>query len=117
MTKANLMPRGKWPMPLRIIFARPRLFLSILAGLGVVALLPLLDDELRGVTRFLLGWDVGVFLYLALLQNDRDEHRYAYPSAIPASGLGRFRNPGAHHHQRRRERRRGVRLARIRNTG
>ena len=53
-------------MPLRIIFARPRLFLSVLAGLGVVALLPLLDDELRGATRFLVGWDVGVVLYLAL---------------------------------------------------
>jgi uncharacterized membrane protein len=66
MTKANLMTRRKWPLPLRILFARPRLLLSILAGLGVVALLPLLDDELRGVTRFLVGWDVGVALYLAL---------------------------------------------------
>jgi uncharacterized membrane protein len=66
MTKANLMPRGKWPMPLRIIFARPRLFLSIFAGFGVAALLPMLSGELRGVTRFLVGWDVGVGLYLAL---------------------------------------------------
>ena len=40
--------------------------LSILAGLGVVALLPLFDDDLRGVTRFLVGWDVGVGLYLVL---------------------------------------------------
>lgn len=53
-------------MPLRIIFARPRLFLSVLAGCAVVALLPLLPGELLGVTRFLVGWDVGVALYLAL---------------------------------------------------
>lgn len=67
MTKANLqLPRGKWPLPLRIILARPRLFLSILAGFGVVVFLSLLEAQLLGVTRFLVGWDVGVALYLAL---------------------------------------------------
>jgi uncharacterized membrane protein len=51
---------------LRIIFARPRLFLSILIGFLVGALLPLYVHELRGVTRLLVGWDVGVALYLTL---------------------------------------------------
>jgi uncharacterized membrane protein len=53
-------------MPVRIIFARPRLFLSILAGFAVGALLPLYVSELRGVTRFLVAWDFGVGLYLVL---------------------------------------------------
>ena len=46
--------------------ARPRLFLSIFAGFAVGALLPLYFGDLRGVTRLLVGWDVGVALYLAL---------------------------------------------------
>jgi uncharacterized membrane protein len=60
-TKTN-----KWPLPLRIISTRPRLFLSILAGFVVGALLPLYVTELRGVTRFLVAWDFGVGLYLIL---------------------------------------------------
>ncbi|MGB6967629.1 MAG: hypothetical protein WBD76_00005, partial [Methyloceanibacter sp.] len=54
----------RWPKPVRIVLVRPRLFLSILAGFGVAAVLPLYVSELRGVTRFLVGWDVGVGLYL-----------------------------------------------------
>jgi uncharacterized membrane protein len=53
-------------MPVRIIVARPRLFLSILAGIAVGVLLPLYVSELRGVTRFLVAWDFGVGLYLVL---------------------------------------------------
>jgi uncharacterized membrane protein len=56
----------KWPVLLRIISAWPRLFLSILAGFAVGALLPLYVTELRGVTRFLVAWDFGVGLYLIL---------------------------------------------------
>jgi len=56
----------KWPLPLRIISARPRLLLSILAGFAVGALLPVYVSELRGVTRFLVAWDFGVGLYLIL---------------------------------------------------
>jgi uncharacterized membrane protein len=63
-SRTNSPPKRKLPLPLRIIFARPRLFLSILAGFAVGALLPL--SELRGVTRFLVGWDTGVGIYLAL---------------------------------------------------
>jgi uncharacterized membrane protein len=56
----------KWPLLLRIVSARPRLFLSILAGFAVGALLPLYVTELRSVTRFLVAWDFGVGLYLIL---------------------------------------------------
>jgi uncharacterized membrane protein len=56
----------KWPLLLRIVSARPRLFLSILVGFAVGALLPLYVTELRGVTRFLVAWDFGVGLYLIL---------------------------------------------------
>jgi uncharacterized membrane protein len=53
-------------MPLRILLARPRLLVSILVGLCVVALLPLYAEQVRGVTRVLVGWDIGVALYLIL---------------------------------------------------
>ncbi len=67
MTKAHTTPpQPRWPLPLRIIMARPRLFLSILTGIAVGALLPLYFSEVRGVTRLLVGWDVGVALYLVL---------------------------------------------------
>jgi len=66
MDKASRAPRSKWPEPVRIVMARPRLFLSVLAGFGVWLLLPILFDELRGVTRLLVAWDVGLVLYLAL---------------------------------------------------
>jgi hypothetical protein len=53
MIKAKLTPKRKWPMPLRILFARPRLLVSILVG---VSALPMYSDEFRGVTRILVGW-------------------------------------------------------------
>jgi uncharacterized membrane protein len=66
MTKASLTTQRKWPMPLRVLLARPRLLVSILIGLCVVALLPLYSEQFRGVTRVLVGWDIGVALYLLL---------------------------------------------------
>jgi uncharacterized membrane protein len=66
MAKARPTPQPKWPYPLRIILSRPRLFLSILTGVLVGVLLPFYVHELRGVTRLLVGWDVGVALYLVL---------------------------------------------------
>jgi uncharacterized membrane protein len=53
-------------MPLRVLLARPRLLLSILVGLAVVALLPIYSEQFRGVTRILVAWDAGVALYLVL---------------------------------------------------
>jgi hypothetical protein len=54
MTKASVTER-KWPMPLRVLLARPRLLLSILVGLAIVAVLPLYAEQFRGVTRILVG--------------------------------------------------------------
>lgn len=66
MTKASAASRRKWPMPLRVLLARPRLLASIVVGLCVVGLLPLYSEQLRGVTRVLVGWDIGIALYLLL---------------------------------------------------
>ena len=48
-------------MPLRVARGHPRLLLSIAVGLVMVAALP---GEWRIATRLLVGWDVGVGLYL-----------------------------------------------------
>lgn len=47
----------------RAIRTRPRLFLSILVGLGAMAASP---GAWRGATRMLVGWDIATSLYLAL---------------------------------------------------
>jgi uncharacterized membrane protein len=51
------------PRPLRIIRARPRLFTSFLVGLAIALVCPW---DWRAATRILVGWDVGVALYLTL---------------------------------------------------
>ena len=67
--------RQHLPKPLRIIAARPRLFLSLLIGALVAVLLEIAlpdfdwvsqDAFLARLTRGLLGWDVAVGLYLGL---------------------------------------------------
>jgi uncharacterized membrane protein len=55
--------RRHLPMPIRVVRARPRLFISALIGLVVVAVSP---SDWRTATRLLVGWDVGVGLYLVL---------------------------------------------------
>jgi uncharacterized membrane protein len=52
----------RMPYVVRVVRARPRLFLSALGGLAVVVLLP---ASLRLSTRLLIGWDMGVVVYLA----------------------------------------------------
>jgi uncharacterized membrane protein len=54
----------KMPVPLRLVYARPRTFISM--AIGVIAFF-LLPGSLRLVTRLLVGWDVFVSLYLALV--------------------------------------------------
>jgi uncharacterized membrane protein len=56
-------PHRHLPRPLRIVRARPRLFISALIGVLIVALCP---SDWRLATRLLVGWDVGIGLYLAL---------------------------------------------------
>jgi uncharacterized membrane protein len=54
----------KMAKPVRVVYARPRTFISI--AIGIVAFL-LLPGSLRLVTRALLGWDIFVAAYLLLV--------------------------------------------------
>src|SRR2546423_15461874 len=65
------------PRLVRIIRTRPRLFLSSLLGLAVIALL-FVGTDWRVATRLLIGWDFGIGLYLILafsLMARSDLHR------------------------------------------
>jgi uncharacterized membrane protein len=50
--------------PVRVVYARPRTFISVAAGIVAFLLLP---GSLRLVTRVLIGWDTFVALYLLLV--------------------------------------------------
>ena len=50
--------------PVRVIYARPRTFISVAAGMVAFFLLP---GSMRLVTRMLIGWDSFVTLYLLLV--------------------------------------------------
>jgi uncharacterized membrane protein len=54
----------KMSRPLRVIYARPRTFISV--AIGIVAFL-LLPGSLRLVTRMLVGWDACIAVYLLLV--------------------------------------------------
>jgi uncharacterized membrane protein len=54
----------KMPKPLRVVYARPRTFISILIGIIAFFLLP---GSLRLMTRALVGWDIFVAFYLVLV--------------------------------------------------
>ena len=56
---------GRRPMLLRIVSARKRLFASALVGVAVTLALGAVTGWPRA-TRVLLGWDLGVLLYLTL---------------------------------------------------
>jgi uncharacterized membrane protein len=51
------------PKPVRVIYARPRTFISLVIGTVAFFMLP---GSLRLVTRLLIGWDVFVAFYLVL---------------------------------------------------
>ena len=67
----------KMPKPVRVVYARPRTFLSIAIGIVAFFLLP---GSLRLVTRMLIGWDIFVALYLLLVY-----------TMVLRSGLARIR--------------------------
>jgi uncharacterized membrane protein len=48
----------------RVLRARPKLFLSVVLGLVIIAALP---ADWRVATRMLVGWDVGLGFYLAVV--------------------------------------------------
>jgi len=60
----HLLRFRKMPAPLRVVYARPRTFISI--ALGIVAFF-LLPGSLRLVTRLLVGWDIFAAFYLVLV--------------------------------------------------
>jgi uncharacterized membrane protein len=75
-TSAPNYPR-RTPRFIRIIHTRPRLFISIGVGLAVIAIL-FAVTEWRDATKLLIGWDIGVGLYLVLaftLMGRSDVHR------------------------------------------
>jgi uncharacterized membrane protein len=61
---ADLLVRfRKLPKPVRVVYARPRTFISIAIGTVAFFVLP---GSLRLVTRLLIGWDIFAALYLVL---------------------------------------------------
>jgi uncharacterized membrane protein len=54
----------KMSKPVRVVYARPRTFISITIGIAAFFLLP---GSLRLVTRLLIGWDIFVAFYLVLV--------------------------------------------------
>jgi len=54
----------KMSRPVRVVYGRPRTFISIVLGIAAFFLLP---GSLRLVTRMLIGWDSFVTLYLLLV--------------------------------------------------
>jgi uncharacterized membrane protein len=60
---AVLLRFRKMSTPVRVVYARPRTFISI--AIGVVAFF-LVPGSLRLVTRLLIGWDIFVTFYLVL---------------------------------------------------
>jgi uncharacterized membrane protein len=63
-SEEHLLRFRKMPKPVRVVYARPRTFISILIGIAAFFLLP---GSLRLVTRLLIGWDVFIALYLMLV--------------------------------------------------
>jgi uncharacterized membrane protein len=59
----RLLRFRKMPRPIRVVYARPRMFSSIAIGIVAFFLLP---GSLRLVTRLLIGWDIFVSFYLVL---------------------------------------------------
>jgi uncharacterized membrane protein len=51
------------PIPIRVVYARPRTFIAVAIGIVAFFLLP---TSLRLVTRLLIGWDIFAALYLVL---------------------------------------------------
>ncbi|WP_420134847.1 DUF1345 domain-containing protein [Rhodopseudomonas sp.] len=60
---SRLLRFRKLPRAVRVVYSRPRLFISI--AVGVVAAL-LLPAWLRPVTQALIAWDVSIVVYLTL---------------------------------------------------
>src|ERR1700710_532076 len=71
----------KMSKPVRVVYARPRTFVSILIGIAAFFLLP---GSLRLVTRLLVSWDIfaGVYLVLAYIMMARCGLAYIRRNAV-----------------------------------
>jgi uncharacterized membrane protein len=80
--EARLLRFRKLPKPLRVVYSRPRTFISIAVGVVTFSLLPAVP--LRLVTRLLIAWDVFAALYLALvyIMMLRSGHRHVRRNAV-----------------------------------
>src|SRR3982074_1815774 len=101
----RLLRFRKMSRPVRVVYARPRTFISILVGIAAFFLLP---GSLRLVTRLLIGW--GGFV----APHGAAQRAAAYPAQRGAAGrrpLSDFAGDGARRvrqHRRHRVRTRGV---------
>jgi uncharacterized membrane protein len=77
----RLLRFRKLPKAVRVVYARPRTFLSMAVGIVAFFLLP---GSLRQVTRGLIGWDIFVAMYLVLVY-----------TMMLRSGLGSIRRMAA----------------------
>jgi uncharacterized membrane protein len=59
----GLLRFRKMSRPVRVVYARPRTFISVAIGIAAFFLLP---GSLRLVTRLLISWDIFVTFYLVL---------------------------------------------------
>jgi uncharacterized membrane protein len=77
----HLVRFRKLPKPVRVVYSRPRTFVSILIGLAAFFLLP---GSLRLVTRLLVSWDMfaGVYLVLAYIMMARCGLAYIRRNAV-----------------------------------
>jgi uncharacterized membrane protein len=73
----------------RIVKGRPRLFLSAAVGLVTILFLFIACDEWRTATKLLVGWDIGIGLYLMLafyLWARSDTHRIRRRASLQDEG-------------------------------
>jgi uncharacterized membrane protein len=89
MTAETATPKQRHPVrAVRIIRARPRLFLSVTLGLVTVLFLLIARDG-RISTKLLIGWNIGIGLYLILafyLMARSDVHRIRRRAAMQDEG-------------------------------
>lgn len=62
--RATRRPGARLLAPIRVVRARPQLFVSAVVGLGAFSLLP---PEMRPFSRALVGWNIGLVFYFALV--------------------------------------------------
>jgi uncharacterized membrane protein len=60
------VPKQRPPRIVRLVKLRPRLFVAAAVGLAAIGMLFLLCPDWRTPTKLLLGWDIGLTLYLVL---------------------------------------------------